>query len=134
MRRKSGPRRVASRRTARSLLAASAGSHLEDSLAWQIRAAGLPEPVRQAQLIPDRKFLWDFAWPAARLAVEVQGGIWRTGGHTTGAGVTRDCEKAALILIAGWRPLSVTADHVRTGRALSWIETLLRDVGAHCGP
>jgi very-short-patch-repair endonuclease len=83
-------------------------------------------PARQAKLIPGRKFAFDFAWPEHRLAVEVQGGIWlRKGAHTSGQGVTRDCEKAALALLEGFRTLAVTGEQVRSGDALRWIERLI---------
>jgi hypothetical protein len=105
---------------------ASAGSGLEDLLLAQIRAVGLPEPERQAKLVPGRKFLHDFVWREHRLAVEVQGGIWlRKGAHTSGQGVTRDCEKAALALLEGFRTLPVTGEQVRSGDALRWIERLI---------
>ena len=110
---------------------ANAGSRLEDLLAGQIKAAGLPEPVREAMLVPGRRFRWDFAWPIHRLSVEVQGGLFLPkGAHTSGVGVTRDCEKGALALLEGYRPLSVTGEQIRTGRALAWIEALLRSTGA----
>jgi hypothetical protein len=96
---------------------------------------GLPLPERQAKLIPGRKFAFDFAWAEQRLAVEVQGGIFLPkGAHTSGPGVTRDCEKGALAMLAGYRPLSVTGEHVRSGRALAWIEALLLASGGNCGP
>lgn len=98
----------------------------------QIAAAGLPEPIRQARIIPGRRFSFDFCWTAQRLTVEVQGGLFLPrGGHTTGMGVSRDCEKSAMALLEGYRPLAVTAAMVRDGRALAWIETLLRRSGGH---
>ena len=113
----------------------TAGSKLEDALAAQIKAAGLPEPQREVMLIPGRRYRFDFAWPIHRLSVEVQGGIFLPkGAHTSGVGVTRDCEKGALAMLAGYRPLSVTGEHVRSGRALAWIEALLLASGGNCGP
>ena len=83
-------------------------------------------PERQAALVPSRRFRFDLCWPAVRLAVEVQGGIFLPkGAHTSGKGVTRDCEKAALAMIEGWRVLPVTGGQVRSGLALKWIERLL---------
>ena len=84
-------------------------------------------PERQAKLIPGRKFAFDFAWAEQRLAVEVQGGIFLPkGAHTSGPGVTRDCEKAALAMLEGYRTLAVTGAMVRDGRAVAWVEALLR--------
>jgi hypothetical protein len=39
-----------------------------------LRAAGLPEPIREYRFAPSRRWRFDFAWPAAMLAVEVEGG------------------------------------------------------------
>ena len=104
-------------------------SGLEDTLAFQIKAAGLPEPKREYQAIAGRKFRFDFAWPLPSwdaLLVEVQGGIWKPGGHSTGKGITRDCEKLCLATLAGWRCLQVTKEHIESGQALKWIQEALK--------
>lgn len=110
-------------------------SELETTLAFQIRAAGLPEPVRYYKdAIPGRKFEFDFAWPSCRLLVEVQGGEWAgqgpnqqgkkwQSGHKTGQGITRDAEKSVLASIAGWHVWPVTGGQVTKGIALTWLQT-----------
>ena len=103
-------------------------SALEQALAFQIRAAGLPEPRREYQAIPGRRYRWDFAWPLPgwdALLVEVHGGIWKPGGHSSGKGITRDCEKLTLATLAGWRCIAVTKEHIESGQALKWIQQAL---------
>lgn len=100
-------------------------SALEDRLAEQIRDAMLPEPIREYRAIASRRFRWDFAWPEHRLLLEVQGGVWKLGGHTSGAGVTRDCEKATLAALGGFRCLAVTRKHIESGLALEWLRQAL---------
>ena len=100
-------------------------SDLESTLAQQITWAKLPAPVEQFRAIPGRRFRWDLAWPAQKLLVEVQGGIWTGGKHSTGVGVTRDCEKANLAALAGFRCLAVTSNHITSGKALRWIQEAL---------
>lgn len=100
-------------------------SDLERALAFQIRAKGLPKPQTEFLAIPGRKYRWDAAWIPQRLLVEVQGGIWKPGGHSTGKGITRDCEKSNLAVLAGWRVLHVTGDHITSGQAIRWIEAAL---------
>ena len=100
-------------------------SDLERALAFQIRAKGLPKPLTEFQAIPGRKYRFDAAWVPQRLLVEVQGGIWKPGGHSTGKGITRDIEKANLAVLAGWRVLHVTREHIESGQALKWIEEAL---------
>ena len=103
-------------------------SELEEILAFQIKAKGLPKPDREFYAIPGRRFRFDFAWPIERVLVEVQGGTWGTGAHSTGKGISRDCEKHNLAVIEGWRCLDVTTDQIRSGKALRWIEETLRSV------
>ena len=104
-------------------------SALEDALLWQIRVARLPEPVREAMFHPVRKWRFDFSWPDAMLAVEVDGGTWAGGRHSRGGGYTEDCVKYAEALCLGWRVLRVTGDMVRDGRALRYVECALKQKG-----
>jgi len=100
-------------------------SHLEESLALQIKAAGLPVPVREYAAIPDRRFRFDFAWPDRALLLECQGGVFIRGGHSTGVGITKDAEKASLAAVHGYRLILVTAAHVKGGMAVKWITEAL---------
>ena len=92
----------------------------------QVQLAGLPKPVAEFRFHPSRKWRFDWAWPDKSIAVEVDGATWTAGRHTRGAGVEEDCEKFAEALLAGWRVLRVTTHQVNDGRALGWIERLLR--------
>ena len=104
---------------------------MEDLLAEQCRLAGLPKPERQVALVPGRRFKHDFYWPQARIAVEVNGGLFLPrGAHSGGTGAERDYEKAALTLLQGVSTVFVSGRHVRQGTALAWIEALLRRSGA----
>jgi len=95
---------------------------LEALLLWQLKDAGLPEPTVQFKAIADRRYRWDFAYPDYRLLIEVQGGTWVANtGHTSGRGVARDCEKANLATVNGWRVLLFTGDMVKDGTALDTI-------------
>jgi hypothetical protein len=97
-------------------------SHLEDQLALQIKAMKLPEPEREYLAIPGRRFRFDFGWPLpVGVLVEVQGAVFVKGAHSTGTGITRDCEKASLAAVHGYRLLPVTAQHIKSGAAIDWI-------------
>jgi len=102
-------------------------SHLEETLLYQIRIAGLPTPTREFKAVIGRRFRWDFAFEHQKLLVEVQGGIWTKGKHSTGVGITRDAEKLNFATCAGWRCLCVTGDQIKSGQALRWIQKALRD-------
>lgn len=100
-------------------------SELEDELAAVFSIVGIPEPQRQARVIPGRRFAFDFYWPAQRLAVEVDGGIWTGGRHATGTGIEADAEKFSLAAIEGIRVMRICKTHIRSGEAITWIEKAL---------
>jgi len=101
-------------------------SQLEESMAFQIRAAGLSAPTREFSFLPGRKYRADFAWPGAMLLLEVEGGGFVGGRHNTGVGLRADCEKYNLAMLAGWRVLRVTDRHISNGQALAWLEEAMR--------
>jgi very-short-patch-repair endonuclease len=72
-----------------------------------------------------RRFRFDFAFVAQKLAVEVQGAVWTRGRHTRGGGATSDAEKLSLAAVGGWRVIVATAEHVDSGQAVAWIEQAL---------
>lgn len=103
---------------------------LEEALAGQLRfRRWIPTPQRQYRVLDHRKYVWDFAWPAHRLAVEVDGGTWTGGAHVRGNGYERDCEKQNLAVIAGWRTMRFTAGQVRSEMA---VEMIARALGVEC--
>ncbi len=97
-------------------------SELETHLLLSVRAAGLPEPVREYKFHPTRKWRIDFCWPGFRLAVEVEGGIYRGGGHTHVKDLKRDMEKSNALTLLGWRLLRFHGDQVRSGEAVEIIK------------
>lgn len=103
-------------------------SPLETALADQLMNAGIPF-TREYQAIPGRRYRWDFAIgepETTRILVEVQGGTWsrKRTGHSTGAGIKRDCEKLNLATEAGYRSLQFTSDMVKSKRALYTIKRI----------
>ena len=80
------------------------------SRAFALLAADYPQPVREYRFHPTRKWRFDFAWPEARIAVEVEGGTWERGRHTRGAGYAGDCAKYNAAVLGGWRVLRFTSD------------------------
>lgn len=61
--------------------------------------------VPEYKFLPDRDYRFDFANVETKVALEIQGGIWKgnAGGHTSGVGYTRDMEKSNLAMSHGWR-------------------------------
>lgn len=95
-------------------------SKLERRFDQQIEEAGLPEPRRNWFFLNGRDFELDRAWPAQKVAVEVQGMAHRIKGKWK-----RDIEKRALAMLAGWRVLEVDGSSIRDGRAIDWTKKML---------
>ena len=102
-------------------------SDLEVAVALQIRACGLPAPCTEYRFDAGRRWRFDFAWPVEHLALEIEGGIWRGGRHTSGAGWHADAEKYNAAVLQGWRILRCSVTHIRSGEALRWLEIALRE-------
>ena len=98
---------------------------LEEKLAQHIRAWGLPTPEREFRFDPGRLWRIDFAWPAFRLAVEVEGLTYAGGRHQRIAGYERDEEKHNALQLAGWTLLRFSAGPIRSGFAIRAIEVAL---------
>jgi len=96
-------------------------------LDWQLRAVGIALE-REYRFHRERLWRVDLADVGAKLAVEVEGGVFTGGRHNRGAGFTADCEKYAELAIAGWRLIRVTTGQVRDGLALGWVERALGKV------
>jgi very-short-patch-repair endonuclease len=88
-------------------------------------------PVAEHRFHPVRRWRFDWAWPAERLAIEVEGGVFLPGGgrHTRGAGFTADCEKYAEAAILGWRVIRVLPRWIDDGRARVYAARALRGGG-----
>jgi very-short-patch-repair endonuclease len=95
-------------------------SEIERRFAQQIRAAGLPEPEREYYHITGRDFRLDFAWPAIKLGVEVQGMAHRIKGK-----FHADMEKRILAQINGWLVMEISGDMVRHDTAIAWLVILM---------
>lgn len=100
-------------------------TRLEDDFAGRLRQAGVPEPVREWCGIPGRKYRFDFAWPAARLVLEVEGLTNRGGRHQRIAGYTEDARKYNLAVLQGLRVLRVTAPMLRDWSAVEYVQRAL---------
>lgn len=91
---------------------------------WE--SIGLRGGLAEYQFRMERKWRFDFAFPKARVAVEVQGAIFGTGhkcptcrqtkagGHTMGAALQKEHEKLNTAAGAGWRVLFCQTKEIRT--------------------
>lgn len=89
---------------------------------------GLPEPKREYKFHPTRKWRIDYLFEAngRRVALEVEGGVWTGGRHTTGKGFMGDMEKYNAISTAGIVLLRTTPDRLMTAETIEMIKQALR--------
>lgn len=76
-----------------------------------------------------RDWRFDFAWPDQRVAVEIEGGVWmKNGGHTSGKGYQKDCEKYNAAIEQGWYVLRFTPQMVERDpiETIKQIERVIR--------
>lgn len=93
----------------------------EETFALHCQAHKLT-PVREYRFdVGGRKWKFDFAWPSKHLAVEIEGGTWNRGRHTTGAGFEKDCVKYSEAAAQGWRVIRVTTGMVVSGEAIAYV-------------
>lgn len=95
------------------------------ALQFQLKALNLPIGETEHRFHPERKWRFDLAWPAIKLALEVDGGSWVGGRHTSGSGFAADCQKMSEAAILGWRIIRVTPVMVRDGLAVRYVERAL---------
>lgn len=86
-----------------------------DTMCFGLKAMGI-EYVCELQFHKVRKFKFDIAIPALKVAIEYEGIFKPQGGvsrHTSGAGYSKDCEKYNLATVEGWKVLRYTALNYR---------------------
>ena len=107
----------------------AAGSKGEIALAGQLDLRGISYE-RELMLIPKRRFRFDFLL-AGDLIIEVEGGTWSGGRHTSGVGFRSDCQKYNMALELGYRVLRYTTDMVTRGEAIEQVERIVAAESAY---
>jgi len=103
----------------------SGTSYRPSIVAAYYRECGLPTPEFEVLYIPGRWFRLDIAWTWYRVGIEVQGGIWTKGAHSTGTGIRRDMEKRNLGILAGWRVLECEPRDLCTAEMVESVRNLI---------
>lgn len=108
-----------------------AKSHLEEAFWLQLGAEGLQgEFKREFRFCTHRKWRFDFASEFYRLGIEIEGGIWNKGRHTTGKGFENDCEKYNhAVAFHGWSVLRFTKGRINDGSAIETVKIYVERMG-----
>lgn len=76
------------------------------------------ECVKEFKFHPIRKWRFDYAIPAHKIAIEVEGGVWTGGRHTSPKGFLGDMEKYNTATLMGWRVFRTIPDELCTNATL----------------
>ena len=68
------------------------------------------ECIKEYKFHPTRKWRFDYAIPEHKIALEVEGGVWTRGRHTSPNGFLNDIEKYNTATLMGWRVFRTTPD------------------------
>jgi hypothetical protein len=92
-----------------------------------LRAKGLPLPKAEYEFHHERAWRFDYFWPAAGLALEVDGGVFQRGGgrHNRGAGYRGDLEKKNAAACYGYRMIYALPEQLCTTAMLDTIREAL---------
>lgn len=72
------------------------------------------EVVREHRFHATRLWRFDYAVPAYKIALEVEGGVWSGGRHTSPKGFLADMEKYNAAALLGWVVVRTTPDRLLT--------------------
>ncbi|MFA5883335.1 MAG: hypothetical protein WDA60_05755 [Acidimicrobiia bacterium] len=88
-------------------------SEMEMRMLQVLRAHGLPEPIPQFEIRHQGRFVArvDAAYPDLRIALEYESFEW----HTGKAALVRDSTRRNAVVGAGWLPIAVTWEDLRSG-------------------
>jgi very-short-patch-repair endonuclease len=75
---------------------------------------------------PTRKWRFDAAFPSAKVALEIEGGVWNYGRHNRASGFLKDMEKYNEAAMLGWRVIRTPWEWIEDGSIVQKvIEALL---------
>ena len=101
-------------------------SHIEEQFALFVKLFRLPKPEREYRFDSVRRWRFDFAWPAKKVAVECEGGHWSGGRHVRGSGFEKDAEKYNRAALLGWRVLRFTATMLKDTACMEQVKEALQ--------
>ena len=83
-------------------------------------------PVAEYRFDDTRKWRFDFAFTDARVALEVEGGVWTGGRHTRGSGFVKDIEKYNRAAELGWRIVRTTPSELGMQETIDLLKKVTR--------
>lgn len=100
-------------------------TNLTDAFTLLCRRELHQDCVKEHRFHPKRKWRFDYAFPQAKVALEVEGGVWTQGRHTRPQGFLNDLEKYNTATLLGWRVLRTTPEQLYTTATLRMLNTAI---------
>lgn len=88
------------------------------------------ECIKEHRFYQPRKWRFDYAIPAYKIAVEVEGGVWTGGRHVRPQGFLGDIEKYNTAALLGWRVFRTTPGELLSNKMLLLLKTAIQ--GSFC--
>lgn len=101
-------------------------SNLEIAFDVAVAYEGFPPYEPEYRFHPRRRWRFDRAWPARKIAVELEGGVFTGGRHVRPTGFIEDCRKYNTAAIYGWLVLRLTPGDIENGDAFDYIRAAFR--------
>lgn len=92
-------------------------------VAW--KAFGIPQPTREYRFC-ERRWRVDYAWVDAKVALEIEGGIWEQGRHNRPVSMIKEMAKYNRLSVLGWRLIRCTPQDVKDGSIFETVRQALK--------
>lgn len=83
------------------------------------------ECVKEYKFHPTRRWRFDYAIPEHKIALEVEGGVWTGGRHTSPKGFLGDIDKYNTATLMGWRVFRTTPDELYKLSTINFIKAAI---------
>lgn len=88
--------------------------------------------VREHIFHDKRRWRFDYAIPQYRIALEVEGGVWTGGRHTSPKGFLGDMEKYNTATLLGWRVFRTTPQDLNTNTTIELLQQAILSTPMNC--
>lgn len=88
------------------------------------------ECLKEHRFYQPRLWRFDYAIPAYKIALEVEGGVWTRGRHVRPQGFLNDITKYNTATLLGWRVFRTTPDKLLSGDTLFLLKNAIS--GSFC--
>lgn len=102
-------------------------NEFEAKLALELKALKL-DFEQEFKFHQSRKWRADFHLKGRMILIEVEGGIWSGGRHTSGKGYIGDMEKYNAATMQGYQVIRFSTEQVKSGLAIQQIEKMVGDL------